>query len=183
MKKILLALLLIAPMSLFAQSKFASFRQTDVVNAMPEFKTAQTELEALYTQYKNSLDEMQKEIVAKYEKFQKEAEGMLPTIRERRAQEIEDMQARYQQALQETEKAMSDAQTSKMQPISTKLQDAVNAVAREGGYVYIVDKTAASNIGFFINEALNEDVTNLVLKKLGITATAAPAAPAAAPEK
>ncbi len=157
---------------------------------MPEFKAAQTELEALYTQYKNSLDEMQKEIMTKYDKFQKEAEGMLPTIRDRRAQELEDMQARYQQALQETEKAMSDAQTAKMQPISTKLQEAVNAVAREGGYVYIIDKTAAANIGFFINDALNEDVTNLVLTKLGITATAAPAAsapavetPAAAPAK
>ncbi len=174
-KKILLTILLAAPMTLLAQSKFACFNQGDIITAMPEYKAAMTELESLYAQHKTSLEEMEKEIMTKYEKFQKEAEGMLLQIRDRRAQELQDLQTRYQEAAQETEKIMSEAQEARLRPISAKLQEAVNAVAREGNYVYIVDKNGANSIGLFINEALNEDVTKLIMAKLGITATAAPA--------
>ncbi len=183
MKKILLTLLLALPMSLMAQQKFASFAYADVLQAMPEFKTAQTELETLSNQYKTNLEDMQKEIISKMEKYEKEVNAQTPaTIRDRRAQEIQDMQARYQQALQENEKAFGEAQEAKMRPIITKLQDAVNSVAREGNYVYVVDKNAAMGSGLFINDALNEDVTKKVMGKLGISAAAA-STPAVVPTK
>jgi outer membrane protein len=60
-----------------------------------------------------------------------------------------------------------------MQPIIVKLSDAINMVAKEGNYVYLFDKTAATANRIFLNEALSEDVTPLVMKKLGISATTA----------
>ena len=57
-----------------------------------------------------------------------------------------------------------------MQPIILRVQEAVTAVATEGNYVYIVDKTAAQSSGLFLNDALNEDVTPTIKKRLGITA-------------
>ena len=68
-----------------------------------------------------------------------------------------------------------------MQPIIQKVLNAVNAVAQEGGYVYIVDENASQQAGVFINKTISTDVTSSVMKKLGITATPAAAKATTAP--
>ena len=57
-----------------------------------------------------------------------------------------------------------------------KVMNAVNTVAQEGGYVYIVDKNASQQAGIVINETLSTEVTSAIMKKLGVTP--APAASA-----
>lgn len=63
LKKIALLLLLIAPMSVFAQ-KFAHFRSMDIIQVMPEFAKAQTDIQAMQKQYeaeiKRASDEFSK---------------------------------------------------------------------------------------------------------------------------
>lgn len=168
-KKILMLVLLAAPLSLAAQ-KYAHFDYTAVMQAMPEVKTAQTELEAIGKQYSDELQNMQKELEAKYQKFQNEVNDQTPeNIRTRRMQEIQDMQQRLEQANQDNQRAFNEAQQKKMQPIIQKVLDAVNAVAREGNYVYIIDTTASQAAGVFINQNLSENVTKKVMDKLGVS--------------
>lgn len=179
-KKILIMVLFVAPLSLAAQ-KFAHFDYATIMQAMPEFKKAQTEMEAIGKQYREELQNMEKEINTKIEKFQSEVTDKTPeNIRNRRAQEIQDLQQRYQQAAQDNEHAFDEARQKKFQPITQKVMDAVNAIAKEGNYVYIVDKNASQQAGIVINEALSEDVTKRIAAKLGISAAALTAAPAAA---
>lgn len=164
--------LFVAPLSLFAQ-KFAHFDYTAVMQAMPEAKAAQTELEGIYKQYQTEIEGMQKELQTKAEKYQKEDTDATPAnIRERHQQELQDMYQRLQQAQQDNSDNFQKEQSKKMQPIIQKVLNAVNAVAQEGGYVYIVDKNASQQAGLFINETLSSDVTSSVMKKLGISATA-----------
>ena len=81
-KKLLLTLLLAAPLSLCAQ-KFAHFDYAAIIQAMPEAKAAQADLEALYKQYQAELENMQKELQTKMEKYQKEDTEATPAnIRE-----------------------------------------------------------------------------------------------------
>ena len=102
-KKILIMVLFVAPLSLAAQ-KFAHFDYATIMQAMPEFKKAQTEMEAIGKQYREELQNMEKEINTKIEKFQSEVTDKTPeNIRNRRAQEIQDLQQRYQQAAQDNE--------------------------------------------------------------------------------
>lgn len=179
-KKILIMVLFVAPLSLAAQ-KFAHFDYATIMQAMPEFKKAQTEMEAIGKQYREEFQNMEKEINTKIEKFQSEVTDKTPeNIRNRRAQEIQDLQQRYQQAAQDNEQAFDEARQKKFQPITQKVMDAVNAIAKEGNYVYIVDKNASQQAGIVINEALSEDVTKRIAAKLGISAAALTAAPAAA---
>ena len=179
-KKILIMVLFVAPLSLAAQ-KFAHFDYATIMQAMPEFKKAQTEMEAIGKQYREELQNMEKEINTTSEKFQSEVTDKTPeNIRNRRAQEIQDLQQRYQQAAQDNEQAFDEARQKKFQPITQKVMDAVNAIAKEGNYVYIVDKNASQQAGIVINEALSEDVTKRIAAKLGISAAALTAAPAAA---
>ena len=154
-KKILLLVLLVAPMSLAAQMKFASFDYSAIMQAMPETKQAQTELETMGKQFSDELQSMQPE-----------------NIRTRRAQEIQDLQTRYEQAANDNQQAFEEARTKKLQPIMQKVLDAVNSVAKEGNYVYVDDKNASQTAGIIINEALSEDVTVKVLSKLGLSASA-----------
>lgn len=179
-KKLLVLAFFVAPLSLCAQ-KFAQFDYTSIMQAMPEYKKAQTELETLYKQYQTELENMQKELQTKYEKYQKEDTEQSPqNIRERHQQELQEMSQRLQQAQQDNTDNMQKTQQQKMQPIVQKVMDAVNAVAKEGGYIYVVDKTASQSAGIVINDALSTDVTKAVMGKLGISAAAAatPAAPA-----
>ena len=85
----MLAVLLAAPLTLCAQSaaKFAHFDYAAVAQAMPEYKTAMTELEALGQKYQTELEGMQTELQTKYEKYQKEVTEETPeNIRTRRQQ-------------------------------------------------------------------------------------------------
>lgn len=175
-KKLLLLVLFVAPLSLCAQ-KFAHFDYAQIIQAMPEAKTAQADLEKLGKQYQTELQNMETEIRTKAEKYGKEDTDATPAnIRERHNQEVQEMYQRYQQAQQDNTEAFQKAQVEKMQPITQKIMNAVNTVASEGGYVYIIDKNAAQQGGIVINETLSTDVTSAIMKKLNITA--APTAPA-----
>ena len=88
-------------------------------------------------------------------------------------QELQDMYQRLQQAQQDNSENMQKEQAKKMQPIMTKVFNAVDAVAKENGYVYIIDKTASQQAGIFINESASNDATSAIMKKLGISATTA----------
>ena len=154
LKKLLMLVLFVAPLSLCAQ-KFAHFDYAAIMQAMPEYKTAQTELEGIY-------------------KHQKEDTDATPAnIKERHQQELQDMYTRLQQAQQDNTDNFQKEQQKKMQPIMQKVMNAVNTVAQEGGYIYIVDKTASQQAGIVINETLSTEVTSAIMKKLGVTPAAA----------
>ena len=68
MKKILMLVLFMAPLSIFAQ-KFAHFNSDEILKVYPAYTTAMTELEAMGKKYETDLQEMQKELEAKVEKY------------------------------------------------------------------------------------------------------------------
>ena len=167
-KKLLLLVLAVAPLSLCAQ-KFAHFDYAAIIQAMPEAKAAQADLEALYKQYQAELENMQKELQTKMEKYQKEDTEATPAnIRERHQQELQEMYQRLQQAQNDNSEAFQKAQETKMKPVTQKVMDAVQAVAQEGGFVYVMDNNAAQAAGIVINETISTEVTALIKTKLGI---------------
>ena len=62
MKKVIIMALILAPLSLFAQQKFGHFDSSVIVQAMPEYKTSQTELQTLSKQYEDELTRMRDEL-------------------------------------------------------------------------------------------------------------------------
>lgn len=179
-KKILLAALLCAPVSALAQ-KFGSYLHSDIIFAVPETKKVQEELNILAQKYQAELATMQKEYQTKVEAYQKEVNDQTPAnIRERKEQEIMDLEQRIRQAQQDNSAAFQKAQDERLSPIVEKVVKAVNDVAAEGGYVFIIDAASAQTAGMFLNGKLVENVTNKVLAKLGITPAQAAAAKAEA---
>ena len=164
MKKLLLMLLMFAPLTMMAQ-KFGHVNAQEIVQAMPEFAKAKTEVEALQKQYEADLKSMQDELQKKAEAFEKEQATLPDNIKQRRETELQEMYQKIQQSYQDNQQALAKAQQEKMQAITTKVLDAIKSVGETGGYVYIMD--TASGIPF-ISTTLSKDVTTEVKGKLGL---------------
>ena len=170
MKKILLAILMAAPLTIMAQSKFAHFNLAEILPSMKEYATAQTEIQTMEKQFADDLKLMQDEYQKKFEDYQKEAANLLENVRARREQELNDLGQRYQQSFQDSQTALQKATQEKMAMISEKVMNAVKKIGEAGGYVYVVD-TSTGAISF-VNNALSTDITAQLKKELGISATA-----------
>ena len=163
MKKIIIMLLMLAPMTAFAQ-KFAHVNSQDILMALPETKTMQTELENLQKQYEADLKSMQEEGQRKYEEYQKLDQNTPQNIRERKEKELNDISERLQTTAQENQQALQRAYQEKMQPIQTKVMDAIQQVGVSGGYVYVMEANSLP----YISATLSTDITEQVKQKLGI---------------
>ena len=183
LKKIAFLLLFIAPMSVFAQ-KFAHFRSVDIIQVMPEFAKAQTDIQTMSKQYEDEIKRAEEEFQKKFADFQQEQKTLPQNILERRQKDLQEMQQKGIQFQQDAQQQLDQAYRGMMEPIYKKLEDAVKAIGQAGGYTYVFD-LARTDIPY-IDEAQSKDVTNDIKTKLGISLTVAPynpatAAPAAAP--
>ncbi|MDE5947528.1 MAG: OmpH family outer membrane protein [Prevotella sp.] len=164
MKKLLLMLFMCAPMAAFAQ-KFGHVNAQDIIQVMPEYTKARTEIEALAKQYDDDLKNMQDELTKKSQAYEKEQATLPENIKQRREQELQEMYQKIQQSYQDNQQALGKAQQEKMQAITTKVIDAIKQVGQAGGYVYIMD--IAGGVPY-ISTTLSTDVTAEVKSKLGL---------------
>ena len=166
LKKFALAIALFAlPLGAMAQQKFAHMNSQEVITVMPEFTKAQADLDALAKQYQKEMETGEAELNKKYQEFLQQADSLPQNIAERRQKEIQDMAQRQQQFQQEAAQAMQKAQTDAMAPIYKKLDEAIQAVGKADGVIYIFD-LARTSIPYIGTESI--DLTAKVKTQLGI---------------
>jgi outer membrane protein len=165
LKKIVLMLMLIAPMSVFAQ-KFGHIKTQEILTVMPEYTKAQTDIAAMEQQYRDEIKRAEEELSKKYAAYQQEQANLPKNIAERRQKELDDLMQKGMQFQQDAQQQLQQSWMEMIQPIAKKIDDAIKAVGQEGGYVYIFDLNS-TNIPF-VNETLSTDVTAAVKAKLGI---------------
>ena len=148
-----------------AQAKFGHVNTQEIIQAMPEYTKAKTEIDALQQQYEADLKSMNDELQKKGEAFDKEQATLPENIKQRRQQELQDMYTKIQQSYQDNQQALAKASQEKMQAITTKVLDAIKSVGQTGGYVYIMEMGAGIP---YISTTLSTDVTAQVKQKLGL---------------
>ena len=164
MKKVVFMLLMCAPLTVLAQ-KFGHVNAQEIIQVMPEYTKAKTEIDALQQQYEADLKSMQEEFTKKVKDYEANAQTLPENIKQRREQELTEMQQKIQQSFEDNQQALSKASQEKMQAITRKVVDAIKAVGQEGGYVYVMD----TNSGVpYISTTLSTDVTAQVKAKLGL---------------
>ena len=147
-----------------AQGKFGHVNTQEIIQAMPEYQKAQTEIKALQDQYEADLKSMQDELQKKAEAFDKEQATLPDNIKQRRNQELQDMYTKIQQSFQDNQQARQKASGEKMQAIQTKVLDAIKSVGSAGNFTYIVEMGSLP----YISTTLSTDVTAQVKAKLGL---------------
>lgn len=165
MKKLILMLMLFAPMSMLAQ-KFGHLNSQQVMNDMPEFVKARGEIEATAKQYENDLKAMQDELQRKAGEYEKTKSTMNATKQKETEDELMKLNEKIRTAYNDNSQALQKAQQEKMQPITAKLVNAIQAVGKAGNYVYIMDITSGIP---YISQTLSEDVTAKVKAELAKT--------------
>ena len=165
LKKIALLLLLIAPMSVFAQ-KFGHVKFAEILTVMPEYTKAQTDIQAQQKQYEDEMKRASDELTKKFTEYQQEQANLPTNIQERRQKELQELNEKGMQFQADAQQQLQKAYAEMMEPIYKKIDDAIKAVGQEGGYVYIFDLNRTDIP--FVNESLSTDVTPAVKGKLGL---------------
>ncbi|MGN0310083.1 MAG: OmpH family outer membrane protein [Bacteroides sp.] len=166
LKKIaIVALMFILPLGVMAQAKFAHLNSQEIITVMPEFTKAQADLDAMSKKFQEEMQRTQNEFNKRYQEFVAQADSLPKTIAERRQKELQDMAQRQEQFQQEAYQTMQQAQQDAMTPIYKKLDEAIQAVGKAEGVVYIFD-IARTPIAFVSSQSI--DVTAKVKAQLGI---------------
>ena len=164
MKKLVIFLLMMFPLGLFAQeSKIAIVNTAEVMQAMPEFADMQKQMQEMEANYQKELKVMSDEYEKKYSDFIAQQDSLTENIRLRRMQELEDINQRSQNFIQVSQQDFNKKQGELLTPIQEKLRNAIAAVGKENGYLYILDP----QIVLYKSDAAI-DATAQVKAKLGI---------------
>ena len=147
-----------------AQAKFGHVNTQEIIQAMPEYATAKAEIDKLTSQYEADLKAMQDELQKKADAFDKEQATLPDNIKQRRQTELQEMYQKIQQSYQDNQQALQKASSEKMQAIQAKVMEAINAIGKDGGYVYIMELGSQ----LYISTTLSTDVTAQVKAKLGL---------------
>jgi len=161
-KRILLAIMIALPMSVFAQ-KFGTINGQQVMEALPAFQEMKTKLEASSKTYEDEFAKLQQEMEKKYTELQQMTEDTPAAIRDRRVQEVQELDQKIQQFRATAQQDLQRQQAQLMQPIQEQLLKAIQTVGAEGGFTFIFDVNEPLYVGTTV-----ENVTDKVKTVLGI---------------
>lgn len=188
MKKILTAALifiaLAATTSVNAQ-KIGYISTEELVSILPETAKADTNLQQYRTALIQNAQEKQTSLEAAIEKFNKDTASMSNSVKEVKRTELQKMLNDLQSEEQRIQQQLQQRQQELITPINRKAFEAIQAVAKDNGYTYVLEK------GALLVAPPGEDILPLVAKKLNVkvpagraqapgAAQTAPAAPAPA---
>ncbi len=161
-KKLLLAIMIALPMSVFAQ-KFGVINTNQLMEALPEMKTVKEQMDAATKKYEDEFSKLQEEFNKKYQEFQALEESTPQTIKERRMQEMQELDAKIQKFRETAQQDLQRQQQQLMAPIQENVIKAIQSVGAEGNYTFVFENMMPIYTGTDVT-----DITPLVKTRLGI---------------
>jgi outer membrane protein len=168
MKKIVTVLvvvmgLVLAGNSTKAQTKIGTISLAELIPTMPEYKKADTAM----NEFSNALQQQYQDMVSEYQE-QTALLGSKDTAKYTSAQlelkrkGAQDLLVKLQGWQQTAQQMSQQKQQDLLAPIQKKAMDAVQTVAKENGYTYIISKDQ------LLVSPPADDILPLVKKKLGL---------------
>lgn len=161
-KKLVLACLIALPAMAFAQ-KFGYVDTQSLLANLPAMKEVQTQLEATTAKYEAEFTNLRNELEKKYTELQQMEESTPQAIKERRVQEVTELEQKIQQFRTTAAQDIQAQQEKLMAPIQQQVMTAIQSVGSEGGFTFIFENGQMLYMGTEV-----VDVTTSVKAKLGI---------------
>ncbi|MCD8540838.1 MAG: OmpH family outer membrane protein [Leadbetterella sp.] len=180
-KLVVTALALLGSLSMNAQTsvKIGWTNVDFILQSLPDFKDLQTKLGTETAQYEKLYNEKLAEGQKLQEDYQKNAATMSEVIRKDKEKVLQNKYQELNELQQNAETAIQAKRQELLMPVMDKIQKAIDDVAKENGYTYVLNSDAGLGTTMVLLVAPeNDNITNLVLKKLGVTPP-----PAAATDK
>ncbi len=153
----------------FAQLKIGYTNVEAIISYMPEQNLITKELTALRQKLIEAQDAKTKYFQTKQEEYQEIAQTQNVTEEDiqKMAGELENLQREIQQSASRADQRLSAKQAELLQPLLDKIQKAVEDVAKEKGYTYILN-SSSSSASVLLHGQPQFDITKLVFIKLGL---------------
>jgi outer membrane protein len=149
----------------FANSqKIAHISFDSILSLMPETKTATEAAQNYLKGLEQELVAMQSEFESKYKEYQEKSPGMSDLIKQSKESDLQQLQTRIQEFQRQAEMDYKRKQAELTFPIVEKAKKGIEAVAKEGGYKYVLD-TSTERTSVLYSEAA-DDILAAVKKKL-----------------
>ncbi|SHK07504.1 periplasmic chaperone for outer membrane proteins Skp [Rhodothermus profundi] len=139
-----------------------------ILSKLPEYQAAQQRLDQMVRDWQAELDRRRQEIDRMFEEYQARELLYTPEERRRRREEIaraEEALDRLRQQYFGPEGELFRQQETLLRPIQERVLEAIEAVARDQGYDYVLDKAAAPVLLYAPPE---HDLSDRVLAELNV---------------
>jgi outer membrane protein len=172
-KLVLLFVLALGMITTQAQTPTATtkvgFADVDYVfSQMPEAKQIDTELKSTQAQLKSQIDSKTQEFQKKLADYQANLNTMLDAVRVNTERELTQLQENLQKLQQDAQTTIQNKQTQMMEPVYKKVGKAIEDVAKENGFTFVLNQQIGGlDVILYGDEKM--DISDLVLKKLGVT--------------
>jgi outer membrane protein len=166
MKQLLTVLLISAGIFGFSTKtnaqKIGYISADEIIQLMPEAATVQQQLDQYQQSLYQNANDKQNALNEAVAKFIKDSATMSPSLKEVKRS---DLQKQSQELAGEQQRIQNDFEQKRQElsaPIQKKLQNAIEEVAKENGYTYVMPREA------LIVVPPANDLGPLVIKKLGL---------------
>ena len=143
-----------------------------VLAQMPESKQIESDLKAYNTQLEAQLKSKYADYQTKGEAYQKGASTMTEVVKADKEKELQALQQSIQEFQQSAQQSLQQKQQTLLKPALDKLQKNIDLVADENGFTYVFNSDGGGS-PLLLHAPKEGDISDLVLKKMGITPGAA----------
>ena len=150
--------------------KIAHISLDSLLSVMPESKVAKQAAQDYYKQLESQVGTMQAELQKKYQEYQENQTKYTDLIKQTKEKELQDLQQRIQDFQASAQQDLQRKNDELFKPVQEKAKKAIDQVAKEGGYKYVLDTSS----GVVLFSEPSDDILSLVVKKLGVTAASSP---------
>lgn len=150
------------------------YADTDYIfTQMPEAKQIENTLQTLQGQLKKQYDSKLTEFQNKLKIYRdNEANPSIPdAVKQNSARELEQLQANLQKLQEDSQTDLQKKNNELFGPVQEKVGKAIEDVAKENGFhLILTNQISQLDVILYADEKL--DISDLVLKKMGVTPTA-----------
>lgn len=150
--------------TLKAQDKIGYLNVQELLVIMPEYELVNDSLIAIAHHAQDMHLGLQNEYNRLYDMFTGCTYGISEDTLRARVQEFNDLERKFSQMEENSEQLLLEKQAELMFPLEQRIMAAINSVAEEHGYTYIVD-SSVMDVSPIVTDA--EDIFPLVMQKLG----------------
>lgn len=155
-----------------AQVKIGYTNVEVILSYMPEAKAIESQLQLFQSKLSEQLNVKETYYQDKIKTYQQTVSKLTPEQKTALEKEIIALEDEIKKFAEEADYKLMAKREELLNPVVTKLQGAIDAVAKENGYTYILNGSNSSGVSMVLVGPESDDVTQKIAQKLGITITA-----------
>lgn len=151
----------------YGQTQIGYMNTQEVLSEMPERASVEQELNGFIEERQQELEQKSAEFQESVAEYQQNQEQMSEEQREQTEQELAETEASLQQYQQTIQQEIQQQQSSLLQPLYEKMDEAINAVAEEKGLDFVLNEATSNGENIIYYSADEQlDITNEVLQQV-----------------